>query len=157
MATGTEARDAVVVGGGHNGLVCAWYLARAGLKVTVCEARPVVGGAAVTEEFHPGFRNSAASYTVSLLNPRVIADMDLHGHGLRIVERPISNFLPINGAQLSETGGAGWSAPRPNSPSSPIAMPKHCRAIMPCLTKSATFCAAWPSKPHPIWVTACQA
>ena len=95
MATGSDAQDAVIVGGGHNGLVCAWYLARAGLKVTVCEARPVVGGAAVTEEFHPGFRNSVASYTVSLLNPQVIADMSLYGHGLRIVERPISNFLPI--------------------------------------------------------------
>ena len=111
MATGTKARDAVIVGGGHNGLVCAWYLARSGLKVTVCEARPVVGGTAVTEEFHPGFRNSVASYTVSLLNPQVIADMGLHGHGLRIVERPISNFLPINGAQLSETGGRAGAHP----------------------------------------------
>ena len=105
MATGTEARDTVIVGGGHNGLVCAWYLARAGLKVTVCEARPVVGGAAVTEEFHPGFRNSVASYTVSLLNPQVITDMGLHGHGLRIVERPISNFLPINGTSYLKLGG----------------------------------------------------
>jgi phytoene dehydrogenase-like protein len=105
MATGTEPRDAVIVGGGHNGLVCAWYLARAGLKVTVCEARPVVGGAAVTEEFHPGFRNSAASYTVSLLNPQVIADMGLHGHGLRIVERPIANFLPIDGTRYLKLGG----------------------------------------------------
>src|SRR5215469_15877881 len=96
MAIGTEKRDAVIVGGGHNGLVCAWYLAKAGLKVTVSEARPVVGGAAVTEEFHPGFRNSVASYTVSLLNPQVIADMQLYSHGLRIVERPISNFLPID-------------------------------------------------------------
>src|ERR1700728_4166060 len=96
MATGTESRDVVIVGGGHNGLVCAWYLASAGLKVTVCEARPVVGGAAVTEEFHPGFRNSAASYTVSLLNPRVIRDMDLHGHGLKILERKVANFLPIS-------------------------------------------------------------
>ena len=61
-----EARDALIVGGGHNGLVCAAYLAAAGLKVTVLEARPVVGGAAVTEEFHPGFRNSVAAYTVSL-------------------------------------------------------------------------------------------
>jgi phytoene dehydrogenase-like protein len=69
--------DVVILGGGHNGLVCAFYLARAGLKVTVLERRGVVGGAAVTEEFHPGFRNSTASYTVSLLNPRVIADMDL--------------------------------------------------------------------------------
>ena len=69
--------DVIIIGGGHNGLVCAFYLARAGLKVTVLERRDVVGGAAVTEEFHPGFRNSIASYTVSLLNPKVIADMDL--------------------------------------------------------------------------------
>ena len=92
----TEARsDVVILGGGHNGLVCAFYLARAGLKVTVLERRHVVGGAAVTEEFHPGFRNSTASYTVSLLNPRVIADMDLSRHGLRVVERRMSNFLPL--------------------------------------------------------------
>src|SRR5690606_23977413 len=58
--------DIVIIGGGHNGLVCAFYLARTGLKVTVLERREVVGGAAVTEEFHPGFRNSTASYTVSL-------------------------------------------------------------------------------------------
>jgi phytoene dehydrogenase-like protein len=105
MTKGTEPRDAVIVGGGHNGLVCAWYLARAGLKVTICEARPVVGGAAVTEDFHPGFRNSVASYTVSLLNPQVIADLGLHGHGLRIVERPISNFLPIGGTGYLKLGG----------------------------------------------------
>ena len=105
MATETVRRDAIIVGGGHNGLVCAWYLARAGLKVTVCEARPIVGGAAVTEEFHPGFRNSVASYTVSLLNPRVIADMGLHDHGLRIVERPISNFLPIDETRYLKLGG----------------------------------------------------
>ncbi len=105
MAAGTGKRDAIVVGGGHNGLVCAWYLAKAGLKVTVCESRPVVGGAAVTEEFHPGFRNSVASYTVSLLNPKVIADMDLHGYGLKIVERPISNFLPIDENRFLKLGG----------------------------------------------------
>lgn len=88
--------DVVIVGGGHNGLVCAFYLARAGLKVTVLERRHVLGGAAVTEEFHPGFRNSTASYTVSLLNPKVIADMQLARHGLRIVHRRASNFLPLN-------------------------------------------------------------
>lgn len=87
--------DAVVIGAGHNGLTCAGYLAGAGLKVKVVERRHVVGGAAVTEEFHPGFRNSVASYTVSLLNPKVIRDLDLHGHGLRIVERRLSNFLPL--------------------------------------------------------------
>ena len=87
--------DIVILGGGHNGLVCAFYLARAGLKVTVLERRGVVGGAAVTETFHPGFRNSTASYTVSLLNPKIIADLELARHGLRVVERRMSNFLPL--------------------------------------------------------------
>jgi phytoene dehydrogenase-like protein len=86
--------DVIVIGAGHNGLVCAAYLGMAGLKVKVVERRPVVGGAAVTEEFHPGFRNSVAAYTVSLLNPKVIRDLDLHRHGLRIVERRALNFLP---------------------------------------------------------------
>ncbi|VXB82262.1 NAD(P)/FAD-dependent oxidoreductase [Massilia sp. 9I] len=101
-------RDAIIIGGGHNGLVCAFYLARAGLKVTVLERRGVVGGAAVTEEFHPGFRNSVAAYTVSLLNPRVIQDMNLAGHGLRVVERPLSNFLPFDDGYLKL--GAGKTA-----------------------------------------------
>jgi phytoene dehydrogenase-like protein len=87
--------DAIVIGGGHNGLVCACYLAGAGLKVRVLERRRVVGGAAVTEEFAPGFRNSTAAYTVSLLNPKVIRDLRLAEHGLKIVERPFANFLPL--------------------------------------------------------------
>jgi phytoene dehydrogenase-like protein len=86
---------AIVVGAGHNGLVCAWALAKAGYRVRVLERRGVVGGAAVTEEFAPGFRNSTASYTVSLLSPAVIRAMRLSAHGLRIVERPESNFLPL--------------------------------------------------------------
>jgi phytoene dehydrogenase-like protein len=106
-----EARgcDAVVIGGGHNGLVCAYYLAAAGLKVTVLERRHVVGGAAITEEFHPGFRNSVAAYAVSLLNPKIIRDLDLARHGLRIVERGISNFLPLD-AQHHLKVGAGRTA-----------------------------------------------
>jgi len=86
--------DAVIVGAGHNGLVCAFYLARAGYRVVVLERADCVGGAAITEEFHPGFRNSVASYTVSLLAPKIIADMKLSAHGLRIVPRPVANFVP---------------------------------------------------------------
>ncbi|MEI9987197.1 MAG: NAD(P)/FAD-dependent oxidoreductase [Aliidongia sp.] len=97
-------RDVVIVGGGHNGLVCAAYLAKAGLGVTVLEARSVVGGAAVTEEFHPGFRNSVAAYTVSLLNPKIIADLELPAHGLRIVERRLSNFLPLEDGRYLKVG-----------------------------------------------------
>jgi phytoene dehydrogenase-like protein len=96
MTQVTKTWDVAVLGGGHNGLVCAAYLAKAGLDVIVLEKNAVVGGAAMTEEFHPGFRNSVASYTVSLLSPKVIADLDLPRHGLRIVERPVANFWPID-------------------------------------------------------------
>jgi phytoene dehydrogenase-like protein len=93
--------DVVIIGAGHNGLTCAAYLAMAGLRVKVVERRKVVGGAAVTEEFHPGFRNSVAAYTVSLLNPQIISDLKLSQHGLRIVERRAQNFLPSpNGSYL---------------------------------------------------------
>ena len=89
-----QSYDVVIIGAGHNGLTCAAYLGMSGLKVKVLERRPVVGGAAVTEEFCPGFRNSVAAYTVSLLHPKVIADLRLADHGLRIVERRAQNFLP---------------------------------------------------------------
>jgi phytoene dehydrogenase-like protein len=93
---GTDLFDVAIIGGGHNGLTCAAYLAGAGLRVVVLEKNAVVGGAAVSEEFHPGFHNSVASYTVSLLNPLVIRDLDLGRHGLTIVERPVANFWPID-------------------------------------------------------------
>src|SRR5437763_11630063 len=97
----TQTHDVVIIGGGHNGLVCAAYLGMAGLKVKVLERRAVVGGAAVTEEFHPGFRNSVAAYTVSLLNPKVIRDLRLNEHGLKIVERRVQHFLPaLDGSYL---------------------------------------------------------
>src|SRR5881394_1473276 len=81
--------DAIVIGGGHNGLVHAAYLARAGRKVLVLERRHVLGGAAVTEEVFPGFRFSVCSYVVSLLRPEIIRDLDLPRHGLEI--------LPLDG------------------------------------------------------------
>ena len=100
-----DSPDVLIIGGGHNGLVCACYLAAAGLRVRVVERRGVVGGAAVTEEFHPGFRNSTASYTVSLLNPQVIRDLRLVERGLRIVERPFSNFVPLPDGRSLRFGG----------------------------------------------------
>ncbi len=102
----TNRYDAIIIGGGHNGLTCAFYLAKAGMRVRVLERRHVVGGAAVTEEFHPGFRNSTASYTVSLLRPQVIADMKLHERGYRVIERTISNFFPFPDTYMTLGGGA---------------------------------------------------
>lgn len=101
----TRRPDAVIIGGGHNGLVCAFYLARAGYKVRILERRAIVGGAAVTEEFHPGFRNSTASYTVGLLHPKVIRDMRLEANGYRVIERPIANFLPLPDGRYLKVGG----------------------------------------------------
>src|SRR5271155_6155120 len=96
--------DAILIGAGHNGLTCAAYLGMAGLRVRVVERRGVVGGAAVTEEFYPGFRNSTAAYPVSLLQPKIIRDLKLHQHGLRIVERRAQNFLPLPDGRYLLTG-----------------------------------------------------
>jgi phytoene dehydrogenase-like protein len=104
-ASATEP-DVAIIGAGHNGLTCAAYLARAGLKVTLYERRGIAGGTAVTEEFHPGFRNSTASYTVSLLHPKVQADLHLAEHGLTVIERPLQNYLveaPGRGLALGPT------------------------------------------------------
>lgn len=90
-----NSRDVLIIGGGHNGLICGAYLARAGLKVTVVEQHDIVGGAAVTQEFHPGFRASTFSYMMSLLHPRIIADLNLRKYGLEVL--PCSDMLsPID-------------------------------------------------------------
>src|SRR3982074_701347 len=104
LDAGMTETEIVIIGAGHNGLTCAAYLAMAGLRVRVVERRKVVGGAAVTEEFCPGFRNSVAAYTVSLLNPQIIADLKLSDHGLRIVERRAQNFLPAPDGSYLLTG-----------------------------------------------------
>ena len=106
MARKSGGKKTIIIGGGHNGLVCAAYLAKAGHEVEVLEKRPVLGGAAVTQEFFPGFRNSVCSYTVSLLHPKIIAELNLHRHGLRIVPRRVNNFLPLaNGESFTAIAG----------------------------------------------------
>lgn len=87
--------DCVIVGGGHNGLVCAAYLARAGRRVLVLERRPIVGGAAVTEEIAPGYRASTASYLVSLLLPEIERELALRDFGYRVLPRNPSSFTPL--------------------------------------------------------------
>ena len=114
-----QSYDAVVIGGGHNGLVSAAYLARAGLKTLVLEKRHVLGGAAVTEEIFPGFRFSVFSYVVSLLRPEIIRELELPKHGLDI--------LPLDGTFTPLRKGEGPSGrwrrlpvagqrPRPDDP-----------------------------------------
>src|SRR5204862_6266289 len=101
---GQQRYDAIVIGGGHNGLVAAAYLARAGRKTLVLERRPMIGGAAVTEQIFPGFKFSVFSYVVSLLRPEIIRDLDLPAHGLQILPLE-STVTPLdNGDYL-----AGWS------------------------------------------------
>lgn len=98
--------DVIIIGAGHNGLTCAFYLAQKGLNVCILERHHEVGGAAITEDFHPGFRNSAAAYTVSLLQPKIIKDMALSRHGLEVVLRKVDNYLPLDGGYML-AGGDG--------------------------------------------------
>src|SRR4051794_1360776 len=99
--------DAVVVGAGHNGLVAAAYLARAGLAVEVFERREIVGGACVTEELWPGVRASPGAYTLSLLRGRIISDLDLPAHGLEVFPHDPYLFAPLPDGRKVVT----WSDP----------------------------------------------
>jgi len=97
--------DVIIIGGGHNGLTCAGYLAKAGKKVLVLERRHIVGGAAVTEEIHPGFRCTLLSFVVSILEPKVIEDLELKKHGYETVPRPYGKFF------APEQDGPGYMHP----------------------------------------------
>lgn len=114
MAAGTQAgkvRDVIVVGGGHNGLACAAYLAKAGLDVLVLERRDVIGGAAATEEPWPGYRISSASYVVSLLPPRIVRELDLERHGYEVSIVTPDYFVPFpDGSGLTLWGDAARDA-----------------------------------------------
>src|SRR5712672_121212 len=87
--------DAIIIGAGHNGLVTACYLARAGWKVLVLERRYVVGGACVTEEVFPGFKVSTAAYVNSLFRKEIVRELKLHEHGFALLERSPSSFTPF--------------------------------------------------------------
>jgi phytoene dehydrogenase-like protein len=91
-----ETRDVIVVGGGHNGLVAAFYLAKTGFKPLVLERRAQVGGAAITEEFHPGFRCSTLAHNAGPLRPDVARDMQLERHGLKLATPDVNtvSLLP---------------------------------------------------------------
>src|SRR6516162_1008204 len=97
-----ETRDVIIIGGGHNGLVTAFYLAKAGFTPLVLERRAQTGGAAITEEFHPGFRCSTLAHSTGPLHPEIAADMELERHGLKFVTPPIGvTALAPDGRALS--------------------------------------------------------
>ena len=122
--------DAVIIGGGHNGLISAAYLARAGLKTLVLERRHVLGGAAVTEEIFPGFRFSVSSYVVCLLRPEIIRDLDLPKHGLDILplDGTFTPLRPGEGAARRRLPVAG-QRPRPDDPRAPPLVEERRRGV----------------------------
>ena len=101
MKTDTTTPDIVIIGGGHNGLVTAFYLAKAGFKPLVLERRPQVGGAGITDEFHPGFRCSTLSHSAGPIRPDIVRDMQLGKHGLRLITPETCRHSAL----------AGWTRP----------------------------------------------
>ena len=136
-----RAYDAIVIGGGHNGLTTAAYLAQAGKKVVVLERRHVLGGAAVTEEVYPGFKFTVCSYVCSLLRPQIIRDLDLPSHGFEVIPQE-SSFLPLpDGRYLFYRGDEEdtFQAVAKFSRRDAEAMPKFGRLM----ARMAKFSASW--------------
>src|SRR3981189_747878 len=120
----SETRDVIIVGGGHNGLVAAFYLAKAGFKPLVLERRAQVGGAAITEEFHPGFRCSTLAHNTGPLRADVVRDMQLEQHGLKLATPSVNtvSLLPDGRALVLYSDAkkaAQESAPGPRKDAAP--------------------------------------
>ncbi|MEE8508071.1 MAG: FAD-dependent oxidoreductase, partial [Myxococcota bacterium] len=99
--------DAIIIGGGHNGLACAAYLARAGMEVLVLERRDLLGGASSTEEIWPGYRISSAAYVLSLMPPEIVAELELERHGYRVSILDPDYWVPFpDGTHLTLWGDA---------------------------------------------------
>src|ERR1044071_1045479 len=130
--TGNTQRDVVIIGGGHNGLVTAFYLAKAGFKPLVLERSAQVGGAAVTDEFHPGFRCSTLAHTAGPIRPDIVRDMQLEKHDLRLITPDVCvTALSPDGRALTLYQDVGKSA----------------QAMSAFSQKGATKCAEWDSHP----------
>ena len=103
--------DAIIIGGGHNGLVAACYLAKAGKRVLVLERYHTVGGAAITEEIHPGFRVSVASYSISLMRPEIIEALRLADYGFSVYAKKPSFFVPFPVFDPNTLAFSPWPLP----------------------------------------------
>ena len=132
--------DIVVIGGGHNGLVCAAYLAKAGKKVLVLERRHIVGGAAVTEELYPGFKFSVCSYVVSLFRPAIIRDLDLAKHGMEIIPLETA-YTPLK----DDPGLCRW--PDYNKSRAEISRMSNGRSVSACARRGSTACSKFYTRP----------
>ena len=117
-ATMPTTYDAIIIGAGHNGLVTAAYLAKAGYKVLVLERRDILGGCCVTEEVWPGFKVSTAAYVNSLLRPEIIRDLELKKYGFEMLPRSPSSFTPVPGRPLPDDGAGQGDDAHARSPSS---------------------------------------